>query len=285
MSRRLRTRTAAVALVAGLLVLAIPGLLRPADAAPAQDPPQTSTLIPTDALIPLLDPLQPVLEVISPIAWPACANALLVSVLPGAAGVQVPPELANVTGPLLVLCGAVPIPKANGRTCQLDAQAQALLTELTKPVLGSGLPVEVAPTKWLTGLLDNIVDLIPIPGVPLGSTIAATLQCQDPPPETSTTLATPPSDDTVPAIDRPDTPSFVDPPTFDELQTLPALTPVAPVAAPAAPVTPVVRLIDQPRFRYPIVMGLPLLFLALLVFFGRSLTRPLDGSADDGGAA
>jgi hypothetical protein len=284
-SRGLRVRVGAVALIAGLLVLVVPGLLRPADAVPAQDPPQTSTLIPTDALIPLLEPLQPVLEVISPIAWPACANALLVSVLPGAAGVALPPELANVTGPLLVLCGAVPIPETNGRTCQLDAQAQALLAELTKPLLGSGLPVEVAPTKWLTGLLDHIVDLVPVPGVPLGSTVAATLQCQDPAPETSTTLATPP-DDTPPAsVDLPETPSFADPPTFAELQTLPPVTPAAPAVEPATPVAPVVRLSDQPRFRYPVVMGLPLLFLALLVFFGRSLTRPLDGATDQEGAA
>jgi hypothetical protein len=267
-------RLGIVALLAGLLVLAVPSMLRPVEAAPAQEAP-----LPTDSLIPLLAPLQPVLEVISPIVYPLCSNAVLVTVLPGATGVELPPELSLVTGPLLVLCGSVPIPGTNTRVCALDAEGQALLAEATKPLIGAGLPVEVAPAKWITGLLDNIVDRIDLPGIPLGSTVAATLQCVDPPPESSTTL---PAGSGAPS---PSTPTvqpapIVDLPTFADLQTLPPLAPSL-VAAPTAPeiaTAPVVRLIDQPRFRYPVVMGLPLALLALLVFFGRVLTRPITRS-------
>lgn len=267
-------RTAAVALVAGLVALVVPGLLRPAEAAPAQDPPA----IPLEGLLPVLDQLQPVLEVISPIVYPACANAVLVSVLPGATGVELPQEVSIVLGPLLVLCGSVPIPETNERVCALDAQAQALLGELVKPVLAGGLPVEVAPLKWLTGLLDNIVDLLGVPALPIGSTISGVLQCTDPQATTTTTAPTSAGAEVPPpaVVELPPV-SFVDPPSFEDLQTLPPVDPDL-VAAPAAPPvveSPEVVLIDQPRFRYPVVMGLPLAFLALLVFFGRALTRPL----------
>lgn len=278
MTRRLRVGAAGAALLAVVLAFVVPAVLRPVEAAPAETP------NPTDALIPLLDPLQPVLELISPIVYPACSNAVLVTVLTGALGVELPPEVSTVTGPLLVLCGSVPAPGTNERVCALDVQAQALLAELTKPLTGGGLPLEVAPLKWLTGLLDNVVDLIPVPGIPLGSTIAAVFQCVDPPPTSSTTLAPAPTEPgesptTTVALDP--GPSFVDPPTFEDLQTLPPVTPGA-VLTPAVPVeAPALRLIDQPRFRYPVVMGLPLAFLALLAFFGRALTRSL--GARDGG--
>lgn len=285
MSRATRTsRFGAAAVVAGLLVLTAPFLLRPAEAAPSQVPP----LIPLETLLPVIDQLQPVLEVVSPIVWPLCANAVLVSVLPGALGLDIPPEVSLVTGPLLVLCGSVPEPLTNRRVCALDAQAQGLLAQLTTPILGSGLPIEVAPTKWLTGLLDNIVDAINLPGIPIGSTVAATLQCVDPPPETTVPLNPADVPPAAEVIELPPAP-VVEPPTFAQLQTLPRVVPAPVVAAPVAPtpaastsvpiVEPVVQFFSQPKFRYPVVMGLPLAFLGLLVFFGRALTRPLTASA------
>jgi hypothetical protein len=275
MSARPRRALAAVALVAAALALVLPLTAGPADAAPAvaaQEP------LPLQDLLPLLQPLQPLLEVISPIAYPACSDAVLVSILGGALGIPLPPELSNVTGPLLVLCGSVPIPATNTRTCALDQQAQAVLAELTKPLLGSGLPIELAPLKWISGLLDNIVDSVDQAAVPQGSQIAAVFQCTDPV-ETAATLAPPPTTGSPPpTAEGPTTEPAAAPPSFADLQTLP---PLVPAVGPAPAVTPVeappVRLIDQPRFRYPVVMGLPLVFLALLVFFGRALTRPLGG--------
>jgi hypothetical protein len=276
MSDRLRRGLAGVGAVVGALAVLLPFTVDRAGAAPAvvaQESP-----LPLQDLLPLLQPLQPMLEVISPIVYPACSDAVLVSVLGGALGIPVPPELSNVTGPLLVLCGTVPIPATNTRTCALDQQAQAAIAELTKPILGGGLPIEVAPVKWVSGLLDNIVDAVDQTQVPQGSQIAAVFQCTDPV-ETSSTLATPPT--TASSATTPDVPvtePAVDLPSFADLQTLP---PVPTAVVPAPAVTPVVaspvQLTDQPRFRYPVVMGLPLAFLALLVFFGRALTRPLGG--------
>lgn len=276
MSGRLRRPLAAVAVVAAALALVLPLTADRAGAAPAAAAQESP--LPLQDLLPLLLPLQPILEVVSPIVYPACSDAVLVSVLGGALGIPLPPELSNVTGPLLVLCGTVPIPATNTRTCALDQQAQAAIAELTKPILGSGLPIEVAPLKWVSGLLDNIVDLVDQTQVPQSSQIAGVFQCTDPV-ETSSTLAAPPT--TASPITTPGLPvaePSVDLPSFADLQTLP---PVPTAVAPAPGVVPVeapsVRLIDQPRFRYPVVMGLPLAFLALLVFFGRALTRPLGG--------
>lgn len=262
------------ALAIGAVSLLAPGVIRSAWA--ADEVPQ---LVPLDTLLPLLQQLQPTFEIVSPIVWPACSNAVLVNVLPGAVGLALPPQAAIVTGPLLIICGSVPQPGTQSRKCGIDAQVETALAAITKPVAGTALPVEIAPAKWVTGFLDNIVDKTPLKAIPIGSTVAGVLQCADPVKGATTTTAPAAATTTPPADDETlDNPSIVLP-TFEDLMTLPPVDqslvaqPVVPIAAEPSPV----RFISQPKFRYPIVMGLPLVFVALLVFFGRALTRPLDG--------
>lgn len=265
------------ALAVGALSLLAPGAIRSAGAADA--PPQ---LVPIETLLPLLQQLQPVFEIVSPIVWPACSNAVLVNVLPGAVGLALPPQAAIVTGPLLIICGSVPQPGTQSRKCGIDAQVEDALAKVTKAAAGLALPVEIAPAKWVTGFLDNIVDKTPLKAIPIGSTVAGVLQCADPVKGATTTTAPGAATSTPPAADDSalDNPSIVLP-TFEDLMTLPPVDqsliaqPVVPIAAEPSPV----RFISQPKFRYPIVMGLPLVFVALLVFFGRALTRPLDGGS------
>ena len=276
-----RTRSPLVALVAAFVLALTPLVPGPAaQAAPTSPvaPVQDSPTLPVEVLDPLLAELTPVLELVSPIAYPACANAVLVSVLPGLLGLAIPPEVALVFGPLLVVCGAVPAPDGEGRVCAFDAAAQALLVEATKPLLGLALPVEVIPVEMLTGFVAEIDDALDLPGVPIGATIDGVVQCAIPPTTTTTTTpASPaPATPTPPEVTAPDVPA----PTFGELQTLPPVdlsevaTPPAPPAA--EPVeTPVLRIVTQPRFRYPVVLAVPLLLLALGAFFGRALTTPL----------
>lgn len=236
-----------------------------------------AALVPLGPIRDLVVPLQPALELVSPIAWPLCADAVVVSALPGvAAGVELPPAIVEAAAPLFVLCGAVPEPGTQSRTCALDDQAQALISTLTKPLLGVGLPIEVAPTKWVSGQVDTIVDLVDMPAVPIGSTIAATLRCTNAPVERPTppTASDPPTtgNDTEEAFVQPD----IGLPTFEDLQTLPPLDPglvASPELGPVA--SPRVSPIGDSGFAYPAVVGLPLLLVAMLACFGRILTRPM----------
>lgn len=264
--RRLAAATWAVAAV--VLVL-------PLVTAPSADA-QAAPLIPAEALDPALEALAPALEIISPIVYPACADALLVAILPGVLGLGVPAEVTSLLAPLLVVCGAVPEPDGS-RVCALDSQARDLLIEQTKPLLGLALPIEVAPLEAVSGFVIKLGDLVPQTGIPLGSTIDAVLMCTVP--ATTTTTIQVPSSSPLTSDAAPITSVVpIALPTFEELQTLPPVLASAPAVPPAAEAVPL-RYVTQPRFRYPIVMGLPLVLLGLGAFLGRALTRPLRPSS------
>lgn len=225
--------------------------------------------------------LSPVLQLISPIVWPACGDAVLVTVAPAALGLSIPPQLAALFGPLIILCGAVPQPNGQ-RVCALDQAAQAALDQVSKALLGSALPIAVNPVGSLAGQLVLITDLVHEPNLPAEATVDAVLSCH--PPKVAGTTTTVPAvgragGPVAPTMPTTSTVTFQAPPTFAQLQALPPLLPPTTPLPLAVPVrtptkTPIV-LISQPRFRYPVVMGLPLVLLVVGLFLARALTRPL----------
>jgi hypothetical protein len=223
--------------------------------------------------------LSPILELISPIAWPVCGDAVLVTVAPAALGVTIPPELAALFGPLIILCGAVPQPDGQ-RVCALDTAAQDAVAQLSKALLGSALPLLLTPTDGVAGELVLVSDLVPQLNLPAEATVDAVLSCNPPKTgaDTTTTVATgaAPADTSPPTSP---TVAVTAPPTFADLRALPPLLPPTtplPVAVPVrTPTKTPIVLISQPRFRYPVVMGLPLVLLVLGAFLARALTRPL----------
>jgi hypothetical protein len=225
--------------------------------------------------------LSPILELISPIAWPVCGDAVLVTVAPAALGVTIPPELAALFGPLIILCGAVPQPDGQ-RVCALDTAAQDALAQVSKALLGSALPLLLTPTDGVAGELVLVGDLVPQLNLPIEATVDAVLSCNPPKTDadtTTTVAAGAAPGGTIPSTSTSTTEAVAAAPTFADLRALPPLLPPTtplPVAVPVrTPTKTPIVLISQPRFRYPVVMGLPLVLIVLGAFLARALTRPL----------
>lgn len=261
---------AALALTVAAALAVSPFLLPRAD---AQVPPITIPQLP-----PLPDELQPVFELVSPIVWPACANAILVTVVPGVLGVPLPPEISTATGAVYVVCGAIPEP-GYLPTCALDLQIVSIVSEVLSSTVGLPLPLFVIPMASLVGQVRAIEDQLPPLPSQLTPVVAGVLMCGEAgPPAPAPTTTT-----TAPPLPTPTAPAEV---------ALPPITPPAvvapPIAAPevAAPLQPttnrtVTTTTTGPGFRYPVVFALPIVLLALGTYLGRTLTQPLDPTRRD----
>ena len=251
----------------------------PAQAAPltqSQTPP--SIPLPTIPPLPPLPPqLQPALELISPIAAPGCANAVLVGVLVPSLGVPIPPELQTALGPLFVVCGSIPQPSGNGRTCTLDLTLQDLLSQAGVP-----LPLLLKPSQMIYNQVLQIeksqATIVPaLPIIPLSSNIAAVLQCLEA--SAPTPLPTPTSGRATPATPATSAPEpAAMSPSSNSIAPLPGgpLRTPAGVANHAMPApTESVSFIGSSPFAYPAAMLFPIGLLVLGGYVHRTLMQPV----------
>lgn len=281
MRRRPGLGRAAGLVVAASLALGTALAVNPRSTEPAeaQAPPFTlPTLIPPFTLPTLPPQLVPVLELVSPILYPACANAQVVAIAPGLLGL---PELSALTGPVFVVCGSIPAPEGL-RRCTLDSLLVELLSEVLTSTLGLPLPLVINPLAAILGQVQVIEDLLPPSPLQLTPVIAGVLQCAEapaeeelsplPPPPTTTATTAAPTTTSPPVTSGAAPPVRPAPPiTAPPVQVAaPAITPT-----PTAPVSPASFVSVSPRFAYPIAMAAPLLLLLLGGYLGRSLTRPI----------
>jgi hypothetical protein len=213
-----------------------------------------------------------VFELVSPIVWPACANAILVTVVPGVLGVPLPPEISTATGAVYVVCGAVPEPGYLPR-CELDLQIVGIISEALSSTVGLPLPLFVIPLASLVGEVRVIEDQLPPSPSQLTPTVAGVLMCgeaEPPPPSPAPTTTTAPRPAPAPPVEV----------------ALPPVVPPAvvtpPLAAPevAAPLQPaasrtVTTTTTEPGFSYPFVLAVPLLVLLGGGYLAGSVARPI----------
>jgi hypothetical protein len=230
---------------------------------------------------PLPPQVQPVLELVSPTVSPLCADsAIAVALIPGALkGVTLPPALYTLLGPVVVLCGSVPLP--HGRySCALDAAAVKQLAALS-PTVGTLAPVLPAPLATLVQQVAYVENQV-TPGSPLhlALTIAATIQCvgaSAPPPSSSPSSLVPLRDTSIGVV----TPSPAAPLPTAIPTAVPTVVPSAP-SVPAAPLATLppqaaapIAIVSSGGFQYPAVILLPLLLLALVGYLVGAFTRPI----------
>jgi hypothetical protein len=229
--------------------------------------------------------LQPVLEVVAPVASPQCGNATLVVAI-GPSVVPVPLSTLPINplpllGPVFVLCGSVPVPSAKSQlVCAVDDQIVAALNQATVAAAGTPLPVDVRVVGPTVEALFVLQDKLPPPASTAGlaETAKATLACRFVR-EASTSSVAPP--DVAPEVAA-DT-SVVEELALPDLTTgdifFPLDTPASPeLAAPTAQ-TPALRPVVEiggPGFAYPVVFILPLLLLVIGGYLGWALTQPVD---------
>jgi len=264
-------------------VLAVVG----ASSAGAQVPPlstTTTTTAPPEGEPPPEEPgdLTPVFEVLGPVVWPLCQDAVAVLLT-----FPEVPAVSSEDAPIFVLCGMVTDPDGR-QTCAVDATAQLLIAQAAGPVLGATpAPVPAQePVAAAAGLLVEVHDTAPPPPAPLPAdpvdVAVASLGC----------LPANPADPSLPPV--PPTAGLPAGPGADPLGLgtpapapalalrLPPLVPAtspAPAAASASPISAsppsLTRLLTGPRFAYPVVFAVPLLLLAAGSYLGRTLTRPI----------
>lgn len=228
-------------------------------------------------------PPSPVLELVSPTLSPACADsAIAVALVPSVLkGVTLPAQVYTLLGPVVVLCGSVPLP--NGRyACVLDANAIKQLGALA-PTVSSVAPVLPPPLGTLIQQVAYVENAV-TPGAPLHltATIAATIQCVGARAATSPSVTAPPSTTTAaPAVVPPSdvAPGVVPPPppsTPSPPSPAPPSSPVSPSSAPLPPQAAApIATVSSGGFQYPAVILLPLVLLALVGYLTSAFTRPI----------
>ena len=251
----------------GLLALPVSnGLLSPVP--PPPPPPQQ---------------LQPVLEIIGPVARPECGNALLAMALaPGLVNPYVPfPASASLLfGPLVVVCGSVP-GTVGPQRCALDNSTYLVLNKVTGTAAGTPPPVEtelVAPAGEEVLIVQDKLPP-PVSTAGLGDLAVGILTCA--PVASAVPPRTPPSTNAsdAPAVDTPDNaflPSTALGSYLDDVMPAAGDASSAPAAATPPLATPAVRGVAASEgFAYPLVFLLPLVMLSIGGYLGWALTRPV----------
>lgn len=241
-----------------------------------------SAQIPPIPLPPIPSELDPVLDLVSPLVNPQCANLafvfVLVPALVGTGGVDVGP----LFGPVFVACASVPIPEeSEGFTCTLDEQIGDLVSTVSLQALGIPSPVAATVLGPVLTILNKLEALLnPQKPPAIGGLLAAPLSCS-------------PYEAPAPVEPEPEETAVVPAPTSTTTSTTTPIvasapTPTAPVTTPAAPATtlapaPVAELAATPAssqpglgrwvgFAYPAMLLLPLLLLAVGGYLGRTMT-------------
>jgi hypothetical protein len=271
-------RTRAVGL-AGLVLASLALLMWPLRAAPINPP------IPSPPAPP--PQLQPVLEVLAPVASTECGNAVLVMALvPVEAGTLpipggLPVNILPAFGPVFVVCGAVPQP-ATRLSCSPDAAAAAALNQVTAAAAGTPVPADTRVFGPGVQEVYTVQDNLPPPlsTAGLGDQVSGALTCRPLDAAAAPPVESPPAEAVQPP---PDVSGFAfggdvgAPPALPALASPPG-TPsaVAPIVAQSQrPVVQSVAQVGGPGFAYPVVLVLPLLLLALGGYLGWALTRPV----------
>jgi hypothetical protein len=221
-----------------------------------------------------------VLQIVSPIVSPTCANAglavVLVPSLLASSDVPVPSEVLRLFGPVVTVCGFFPAP-GQRIACPVDDTLSSLVAQLTVGIAGQALPVDVRVVGPLIETLNEITGLVAGHDQPIAADAVGAIGCRE-------VDAPPPTDDGGKAIDEIATP----PPTLPVTPGagLPQISVVlepgrsSAFPAPAGPAaTPVELPASATRlagFDYPVAFAIPLVLLALAAFLGWTFARPVD---------
>lgn len=230
-----------------------------APAAMAQIPPLPPPPVPPQAL--------PVLEIVSPVAHPACGNAILATTIVVAvapAELREPLELA--TSNTYVVCGSIPPPVGERTQCEIDQTVQ----ELGNQILGAaiGAPLFVPPPK-VGQVFDSLIaleDRLPAPlnDVGAAAVLAPILTCVAAAAPAPPVAPSPPGETTTPP-EFPG-PGFAPPPGF--VPDVPSFAAAAP--PPSPPLERSLRPAALKAISHPIFV-VPLLVIAMATVFGRGL--------------
>jgi hypothetical protein len=266
--------------LAGLVLASLTMLMWPLRAAPI-DPP-----------IPPLPPppaeLQPVLEVVAPIASAECGNAVVVTVLlPVATGTVpipggLPVNVLPLLGPAFVVCGAVPQP-ATRLSCSPDQAASDALNQVAAAAAGIPVPADTRVFGPAVQEIYTVQDNLPPPlsTAGLADQISGALTC------TALNAPAAPPVDTAPPAEAAQPPADVSGLVLGDF--VGGTSTLGDFASPAGTPSPVAEIIAQsqrpavqpvaqvsgPGFAYPVILVLPLLLLALGGYLGWALTRPV----------
>jgi hypothetical protein len=183
---------------AGAIVLAVAGfgaaLVAAAVPAFAQAvpplPPPPQVLPPVPAPQPPAQ-AKPVFAFLAPTLYPNCGAAALIAFLPGSEvpalpgpypypvpGPYIESQVYDVTGPLFVMCAAVPRPTTEYK-CLLDAQQEAILNTLEANAAGTTVPLGLHPEGSLVEQSIVVEDKLPASAKPVdvGSLAVQFLVC------------------------------------------------------------------------------------------------------------
>jgi hypothetical protein len=234
------------------------------------------------AQVPPLPPeTQGPLEVVAPIAHPACGNAIIVAtILSATAPVQSREALELVTANIFTACGSVPVPATVRTRCADDEAVASVLALVSAPVIGGALPVAPPSAGQVVDAIRILQDRFPVPADDEGllATLADALECRFAAAPRPSRVYAPPDDGgfvpppgallvpgagLVPVGDL--MPGTIEP---DGLSTSPDLAEPVLQSAPAPePMNPV----SHPLFLVPLIL------IAAAVLIGRGLiARPTD---------
>ena len=220
----------------------------------------------------------PIVEIVAPIVSPICGNAVLVAVLApglisGQLGSPLPVEIAPVIGPVVAVCGSVPVPGQRYK-CAPDDSVRGALDTITGTAAGTPLPIDTSVVAPLVGTTFVVQDQLPAPAntAGLADTAASALTC--------TVVAAPTQPEVEPAAEEPASEEALD--DLFALDDLPALDELPPIdsevagtefGASSGPELQSAIADGAYGFAYPVVFILPLLVLILGAYLGRTLTR------------
>jgi hypothetical protein len=155
------------ALVAAAVVLAFGAVARTSG---AQLPP-----------IPVPEETKPVLEVTSPVAAPACGNAILAAtILAGTAPPEAREALEIATANVFVACGQIPVPPRAQTQCVDDDVLATVLAQVGGATIGGALPVAPPSTGQVVDALAILQAHFPVPAddESVLASLAAALDCR-----------------------------------------------------------------------------------------------------------
>lgn len=132
-------------------------------------------------LPPLPPETQPVTEVVSPIAAPACGNAILgATIVAGTAPPEAREALELATANVFVLCGSIPIPPMAPTHCADDDVVATVLALLGGATIGGALPVAPPSAGQVVDAIRILQTRFPVPADDEGLVVslAAALDCR-----------------------------------------------------------------------------------------------------------
>ena len=226
--------------------------------------------------------LDPVFELVAPIASPLCGNAVVVialapGIVAGQLGQPLPINPSPALGPALVICGSVPAAPIR-LTCALDDNLAAAVNTITATAGGLVLPVDIRGVGPAIEQVIVIEDRLPAPAstAGLGELVASAMACRAQEP-----LENAPVDDAPAPSSTANEPEFIDDPfefaapeLFDDNDSSVGDRTQARRRTPTLGAQPVVGV--DTGFAYPVVFALPLVLLVIGGYLGRALTQPVE---------